>query len=82
MNPRGFIVRKDELSHWFASFDQYKDVKGSDVARWFTLHSAFSLAIDRRTDRRHYRVMNPRVCITGGIQPKILRRVLTPEFFG
>jgi len=81
MNPRGFIVRKDELSHWFASFDQYKDAKGSDVARWLTLHSAFPLAVDRRTDRRHYRIMNPRVCITGGIQPKILRRVLTPEYF-
>jgi hypothetical protein len=82
MNPRGVIVRKDELSHLFASFDQYKDrTKGSDVARWLSLHSAFPLAIDRRSDNRHYRIMNPRVNITGGIQPKILGRSLTPEFF-
>jgi hypothetical protein len=80
-NPRGVLVRKDELSHWLASFDQYKPTKGSDVSRWLSLHTAVSLAVDRRTDSRHYRITNPRVSITGGIQPKILRRALTPEFF-
>jgi len=80
-NPRGILVRKDELSHWLASFDQYKNARGSDVSRWLSLHTAVSLAVDRRTDSRHYRIINPRVSITGGIQPKILRRALTPEFF-
>jgi hypothetical protein len=81
MNPRGILVRKDELSHWFASFDQYKNAKGSDVSRWLSLHTAVSLAVDRRTEHRHYRIANPRVNLTGGIQPKILQRVLTPDFF-
>ena len=81
MNPRGVLVRKDELSHWLASFDQYKNARGSDISRWLSLHTAVSLAVDRRTDSRHYRIANPRVSISGGIQPEILRRVLTPEFF-
>jgi hypothetical protein len=78
-NPRGILVRKDELSHWLASFDQYKSAHGSDVSRWLSLHTAVALAVDRRTDARHYRIANPRVSITGGIQPKILRRALTAE---
>jgi Protein of unknown function (DUF3987)/BT4734-like, N-terminal domain len=80
-NPRGLLVRKDEVSHWFASFDQYKSGKGSDVARWLTLHTAVFFAVDRRSDDRHYRIFDPRVCITGGIQPAVLQRVLTPDFF-
>jgi hypothetical protein len=80
-NPRGLLVRKDEVSHWFASFDQYKSGKGSDVARWLTLHTAVFFAVDRRSDDRHYRIFDPRVCITGGIQPTVLERVLTPDFF-
>ena len=27
-NPRGVLVAKDEISHWFASFDQYKSAQG------------------------------------------------------
>ncbi len=80
-NPRGVLVRKDELSHWLASFDQYRNVKGSDVSRWLTLHSAFFFGLDRRTDQRHYRIRHPRVCITGGIQPRVLNRALTEDFF-
>jgi Protein of unknown function (DUF3987) len=30
-NPRGVLIRKDELSQWYASFDQYRSGKGSDV---------------------------------------------------
>src|SRR5262249_19196113 len=29
-SPRGVLVKKDELSHWFASFDQYTNAKGAD----------------------------------------------------
>ena len=81
-NPRGVLVAKDEISHWFASFDQYKSgAKGSDVSRWLSLHTAVFLAVDRLKDNRHHRIWMPRVCITGGIQPKILSRVLKEEFF-
>jgi hypothetical protein len=80
-NPRGVLVKKDELSHWLASFDQYHAGKGSDVSRWLSLHTAMFFGIDRRTDHRRYRIPNPRVCITGGIQPRVLARALTEDFF-
>ena len=80
-NPRGVLVKKDELSHWFCSFDQYTNAKGSDVSRWLQLHTAVFFGVDRRSDQRRYRIYDPRVCITGGIQPQVLKRILTPEFF-
>jgi hypothetical protein len=80
-NPRGVLVRKDELSHWFASFDQYTNAKGSDVSRWLSLHTGVFFGVDRRTDHRRHRIHQPRVCITGGIQPRVLARTLTEDFF-
>jgi len=81
VNPRGLLIRKDELSQWFASFDQYRSGKGSDVGRWLSLHTGVFFAVDRRSDNRHYTIFDPRVSINGGIQPKTLRRVLTEDFF-
>jgi hypothetical protein len=80
-NPRGLLVKKDELSHWFAAFDQYHAAKGADVGRWLSLHTGVFFGLDRRTDNRRYRIHQPRVCITGGIQPQVLRRALTEDFF-
>jgi 5S rRNA maturation endonuclease (ribonuclease M5) len=80
-NPRGLLVKKDELSHWFASFDQFHDAPGSDVSRWLSLHTGVLFAYDRKTNRECHRLFDPRVCITGGIQPKVLRRCLTEDFF-
>jgi uncharacterized protein DUF3987/VirE-like protein len=81
-NPRGVLIRKDELAHFLGSFDQYKShAKGSDVSRWLSLHTGVFIAVDRRSDNRHHRIWQPRVCITGGIQPKVLRRALTEDFF-
>lgn len=80
-NPHGVLVKKDELSHWFAAFDQYHSGKGADVSRWLSLHTGVLFGLDRRTDKRRYRIYDPRVCIAGGIQPKVFRRVLTPDYF-
>jgi Protein of unknown function (DUF3987)/BT4734-like, N-terminal domain len=80
-NPRGVQVKKDELSHWFAAFDQYRASKGADVSRWLSLHTGVLFGVDRRSDKRRYRIHQPRVCIAGGIQPQVLRRVLTQDFF-
>jgi uncharacterized protein DUF3987 len=81
-NPRGVLICKDELSHLFGSFDQYKShAKGSDVSRWLSLHTGAFLGIDRRSDNRQDRIWRPRVPIAGGIQPKVLRRALTEDFF-
>ena len=39
VNPRGVAGKKDELSDWFASFDQFTNAKGADVCRWLCLHT-------------------------------------------
>jgi hypothetical protein len=80
-NPRGVLVKKDELSHWFASFDQYTNAKGADVSQWLSLHTGVFFGLDRRSDDRRYRIHQPRVALTGGIQPQVLKRVLTEDFF-
>ena len=80
-NPRGVLVKKDELSHWFASFDQYTNAKGADVSQWLSLHTGAFFGLDRRSDHRRYRIHQPRVAVTGGIQPQVLKRVLTEDFF-
>jgi hypothetical protein len=80
-NPRGVLVRKDELSQWFSSFDQYTNARGADVSQWLSFHTANYIGVDRRSDDRHYRIFNPRVCISGGIQPTVLKRLLSPDYF-
>jgi hypothetical protein len=79
---RGVLVKKDELSHWFASFDQYTKAKGADVSQWLSLHTGVFFGLDRRSDHRRYRVHQPRVALAGGIQPEVLKRILlTGDFF-
>jgi hypothetical protein len=80
-NRRGVLIKKDELVHWFESFDQYHAAKGSDVGQWLSLHTGVLFAFDRRSDKRSYRIWQPRVNISGGIQLKVFRRILTPDYF-
>jgi hypothetical protein len=80
-NPRGIAIQKDELSHFFESLDLYHGTKGSDLSRWCSLHTGVKFALDRITDNRHLRIWLPRTCITGGVQPDILRRLLSDEYF-
>jgi hypothetical protein len=51
------------------------------VTRWLSLHTGVFFGFDRRTDKRSYRIFDPRVNIAGGIQPKVLKQSLTPDFF-
>jgi len=75
------IVAKDELSHWYHSFDQFHNSKGADVSRWLSLHTGNVFCFDRKMDQESYRIFNPSLSITGGIQPKILKMCLTTEYF-
>ena len=77
-NPRGLLLARDELNGWFGSFDRYASGKGgADEAHWLSMHSGNSFVVDRKTsDRTTLRVPRAFVSITGGIQPKILQRVL------
>jgi hypothetical protein len=80
-NPRGVLVAKDEISGWLESFDLYRNKKGADVSRWLSLHNGAHFGIDRKSDNRHQRIWLPRVCITGGVQPKVFKRLMRPDYF-
>ena len=45
------------------------------------MHTGAHFGIDRRTDNRHQRIWLPRVCITGGVQPKVFKRLMRPDYF-
>ena len=80
---RGLLLARDELSGWFGSFDRYSGGKGgADAAFWNSSFNGEPILIDRKTgDPRHRSISAPRpaLSITGGIQPKILGRVLGDE---
>lgn len=76
-NPRGILVRRDELAGWLASFDRYAASSGGDVAAWLELHSGHPSTVDRKTgDERATYIPRSAVSVTGGIQPGPLRRAL------
>ena len=74
-NPRGLILRRDELNGWF-NFDKYSSGKGStNSARWIELFHARPVSVDRATKGPIF-VHRASLSIIGGIQPGILRSVL------
>ena len=80
-NPRGVLLARDELSGWLNSFNQYKAGRGADEAHWLSIHSGRPLRVSRKTGN-HQVIAVPRafVCITGGIQTRVLRRLLDDEY--
>jgi hypothetical protein len=80
-NPRGLLLAREELSGWLGSFNAYKSGKGADEAHWLTMFDAVTLVVDRKsTERPTIFVPRAAVSLTGGIQPGILRRMLTQEY--
>ena len=52
----------------------------ADAANWLSMFNADSIIVDRKTGfPRTIHVPQAAVCVTGGIQPGILRRVLGTE---
>jgi Protein of unknown function (DUF3987) len=81
-NPRGILVARDELAGWLGSFTRYKGKGGgTDLPYWLEIHRAGTILYDRKTGERTT-VMVPQAAasVTGGIQPGVLVRALTPEF--
>jgi len=80
-NPRGLLLKLDELSGWFGSFDRYAGGKGGgDSANWLSMYNAQSLIVDRKTGTpRTIYVPQAAVSVCGGIQPAILHRSLGRE---
>ncbi len=78
-NRRGCLVFRDELAAWLQSFDQFKDRGSSDLQGWINLFNGDSLTVNRKTNDEHTFTENPFVCVLGGIQPPILKRISKPE---
>ena len=80
-NPRGLLLSRDELAGWFGSFDRHAGGKGgSDAANWLSMYNGETITVDRKTGTpKTISVPMAAVCITGGIQPGILRRALGDE---
>ncbi|MBO6514561.1 MAG: DUF3987 domain-containing protein [Phycisphaerales bacterium] len=75
-NPRGMMLCRDELAGWF-DFGKYSSSSsGLNSAQWLELFDGKSIHIDRRTQKPIY-IPRAGLSITGGIQPGILRRVLS-----
>jgi Protein of unknown function (DUF3987) len=80
-NPRGVLLAKDELSHWFESFDRYHDRAGADVSRWLSIWTGNFFALDRVTGARSYRIPNPRLSIASCVVPEVFGKLLTLDYF-
>jgi hypothetical protein len=81
-NSRGLLLARDELAGWIRSFDRYagKGKAGADSATWLSMFNAESIIVDRKTGiPRTIHVPQAAVCVSGGIQPDILRRALGIE---
>jgi hypothetical protein len=81
-NPRGLLLARDELPGWFGSFDRYagKGKAGADSANWLSMFNAESIIVDRKTSiPRTIYIPQAAACVSGGVQPPILRRALGQE---
>lgn len=79
-NPRGLILSRDELSGFLLGFDQYKSRGGADLPAWLEVHRASAVTVDRKTSGSVH-VPRAAVSILGGVQPGMLRQLLTRRFF-
>ena len=79
-NPRGVLVAVDELAGLVASFDAYKSGGrgGADRAKWLSMHTAEPVENDRKSSG-YIHVDSAAVSVTGGIQPGMLARTMTPD---
>lgn len=79
---RGLLMLRDELSGWIGGFNQYKQGHGGDTAQWLEMHYGQPLMVDRKTGfPRTLYVPAAAVSVTGGIQPRTLKRCLGDEHF-
>lgn len=83
-NPMGVTLFRDELAGWFGSFGRYADGKGpsADMANWLSIFRAGSVIVDRKGgDPPTLSIPRASCSVYGTIQPRILKRLLTEDFF-
>ncbi|MEZ6141712.1 MAG: DUF3987 domain-containing protein [Zavarzinella sp.] len=79
-NPRGTIVVVDELASWFSSHTRYRgNGKSSDMKSYLSMYDGDEIDYYRKTGKEWVYIPRATVNVTGGIQPGILRAILTRE---
>lgn len=74
-NPKGLLVRRDELAGWLASFDRYAG--GGDRQFWLEAFGGRPFQIDRvKHGKGGLRIPALLVSVLGGIQPDRLESLL------
>lgn len=77
-HPNGMLLARDEASGWIKGFDKYSSAKGAEVGQWLSMYDGDALIVDRKSaDPICIPVAS--VSVTGGIQPGVLRRVMSGE---
>ncbi len=76
--PRGVVVLRDEVSGFFHDLNKYRNGKGGDAQNWIELWHGRVLSVDRVSKPR-IRVSGAAVSVLGTVQPRTLRRLMTPE---
>ena len=81
-NPRGILLARDEMAGWVGSFDRYVGGKGgADLAHWLSIFNGAGIIVDRKTGQQQtIYVPSANVSVTGGVQPRILERILSREY--
>lgn len=74
-NPRGLLMRADELKGWVKGMGQYKGGLGRDRQHWLSIWSREDIPVSRKTTKSHW-IWRPYVSVLGGIQPDILEELL------
>ncbi len=73
-NPRGLLLARDELSGWLT------DNRGVGSSSWLSMYDADDVCVDRKTGHpKTVSAEQAAVSVTGGIQPKTLRRALSQK---
>lgn len=74
-NPRGVIMRADELTGWVTGMGQYKGGLGRDRQHWLSIWSREDIHVDR-VKGANRSVREPFVSVLGGIQPEPLEDLM------
>lgn len=76
-NPRGLLACYDEIAALFEEIDSYGGT--GDATALMTAYDGGLIKVDRKTDGETIRIPHPFIPIIGGIQPGVLREVITPK---
>lgn len=80
-NPRGLLLYRDELAGFIGGMDQYKQ-GDSDLQTWIEMYDGNAVKIDRKSsDPSTLYIPSPAVCITGTMQPEVMREKMQPAHF-